>query len=500
MRKMILILPALLLMLSSLILPVSAFCEEEKAEYEKALEEYQVNKNIETQNALSSAYKKYMECVSNAPVSSTSSSTPSTESSDSGGACSKEEEEYYRAFNEYQSNLDPNKWEEKYTAMEEAYQAYQNCLSGKSFPQNSEQVSELPSESVSESVSEKTPEAETYTPAESATQVSQEYTEFIKRLSQSLKEMTDRGATEGVVVDQKGIERRIKIEGETLLIEDDSGNYVEISEFLKEEKSNELRQPQSAKTPERISESPDLKRIKDNLVVISKPTDEVIGDKIIEVMDELEKELESYEEQKNQASEDLMDRVLVALDRSIEREERIRELIENRDDESQKVVDDVLNNAPEGEKSLVEELMYLALEKGKEKAMDKTKEYLKNELKKRGYTKLVSGVEKFENINNKVNDYLSKAIEMKEIKDEIDGISKLHKDGKITKEDSKILKAAVGLKKAVSWITSKIPILGDTMSDVYEKSLDAGIKTGIMMAKHKKDVNDLIDCLEKNTC
>jgi uncharacterized protein YutE (UPF0331/DUF86 family) len=236
------------------------------------------------------------------------------------------------------------------------------------------------------------------------------------------------------------------------------------------------------------------------LVVISKPTDEVIGDKIIEVMDELEKELESYEEQKNQASEDLMDRVLVALDRSIEREERIRELIENRDDESQKVVDDVLNNAPEGEKSLVEELMYLALEKGKEKAMDKTKEYLKNELKKRGYTKLVSGVEKFENINNKVNDYLSKAIEMKEIKDEIDGISKLHKDGKITKEDSKILKAAVGLKKAVSWITSKIPILGDTMSDVYEKSLDAGIKTGIMMAKHKKDVNDLIDCLEKNTC
>ncbi len=494
MRVMILILSTLLLVLFSLAFPASAYCEAEKAEYEKSLKEYQTNKNVETQNALSSAYKKYMECVSNTPASS---SSPSMETgSESRGGCSKEEEEYYKAFNEYQSNLDPDKWEEKYTAMEEAYQAYQNCLSGSS-SHTSERISEP-------SPSSPTPEAGTSTPAGNHTHAEKtQVSEFIKRLSQSLKEMTDRGATEGVVVDQNGVERKIKIKGETLLIEDDSGNYVEISDFLNSAKSNELRQPQYAKTPERISE-PGLKRIKDNLVVISKPSDEIIGDRIIEVMDEFEKELESYNEQKNQDS-DLMDRVLVALEKSMEREEKIRELIENRDDESQKVVDEVLNNkalnsAPEGEKSLVEELMYLALEKGKEKAMDKTKEYLKDELKKRGYKKLVSGVEKFENINNKVNDYLSKAIEAKEIKDEIDGISKLHKDGKITKEDSKILKAAVGLKKAVSWITSKIPILGSTVSDVYEKSLDAGIKTGIMMAKHKKDVNDLIDCLESNTC
>jgi hypothetical protein len=487
---------SVLLLILSLASPAFAYCEVEKAEYEKALEEYQANKNIETQNALSSAYKRYMECVSSAPASD-SDSTFSTSSSDSGeaiGDCSKEEEEYYKAFNEYQSNLDPDKWEEKHTAMEEAYQAYQNCLHGSKPSQTYSQSSPTPSQTSPQPL--KPPS----TPETAQTPQSQEYTDFIKRLSQSLKDMTERGATEGVVVDPNGVERRIKLEGETLLIEDDSGNYVEISVFLNNAKSGELRQPQYTK-PERISDSRDL-RIKDNLVVISRPADEVIGDKIIEVMDELEKELESYEGRSQES--DLMDRVLVALEKSMEREEKIRELIENRDDESQKVVDEVmsqaLNNASEEEKSLVEELMYLALEKGKEKAMDKTKEYLKNELKKRGYKKLVSGVEKFENINNKVNDYLSKAIEVKEIKDEIDGISKLHKDGKITKEDSRILKAAVGLKKAVSWITSKIPIIGNTMSEVYEKSLDAGIKTGVMMAKHKKDINDLIDCLEKNTC
>ncbi|WP_202318405.1 hypothetical protein [Archaeoglobus neptunius] len=390
-----------------LIYPVSAICEDEKAEYERAYSNYQANPSIETNNALSSAYKNYVNCISGS--TSNSGDTAGSDSSDSsmrGEICKKEEEEYLRAFGEYQSTYDPAEAEKKYVAYQEAYQRYINCISN----------------------------------------------------TQSTTTGSDTVATPSKTASDVNTPQRIR---ETLRIYDS-----------------------------------------ENLVVISRPTDEIADEKIMEIINELEKQFESYDSEKQNSEEkdDTMDRILVAVDRMIERDRKVRELMQNRDDETRKIVEDVIKNTPEKEKGLVEELMYLALEKGKENAMENTKQYLKNELTKRGYGNLVSKIEKFESLNSKANDYLSKAVELKEIKDEIDGTSKLHKDGKITEDDSRILKAAVGLKKAVSWITSKIPILGGTMSDIYAKSLDAGIKTGVMLGEHKKDVNDLINCLETNTC
>jgi hypothetical protein len=376
--------------------------------------------------------------------------------------CEGEKAEYERAYSEYNAN--PTK--ETHDALSAAYLRYVNCVS-------SEEVVE-----VTETATETAEEDEI--PAECRDEFEAYQRAFIEAQS------------------TYDIEERTKKEEELLATQTNYYNCV--YGYHGETKGTAVTTPEEVeetteKTPGRIKEAI---RIHENLVVISQPTDEVVDQKFLEIMEELEKELEDYSQ--SNSDPEVMDRIIEAVDGLMDREMQIKEITANRDVETQHLIEEIVNSTPESEKSLVEEILYLALEKTKEKAVESTETYLKDELRKRGYETLVSKVEKFEEWNSKVNDYLSKAVELKEFKDEIDDISKLHKDGEITKEDSRILKAAIALKKCVSWLTSKIPIIGDSMSEVYTKSLDAGIKTGVMFAKHKKGVNEVIECLETNTC
>ena len=300
-----------------LIAPVSAVCEEEKAEYEKALADYNANPTEETNNALKAAYLRYTVCVSkNTVVEIEETVTATPTSNEIPPECREKYEEYMSAWNLYLEKGDPDYY---FEARNKQYEYY-SCL-------------------------ESHPASTAATPTTTSTPGPQEEVE---------------------------------------------------------------------KTPERIREPMRIHE-KQTLVEISKPTDEVLDQKFVQLMEELERELENYSP--SESDPEVMDRIVDAANRLVEREAEMEKIAASRDVETQNLVSEIVSSTPESEKSLVEELLYMALEKSKEKAVEATEAYLKEELKKKGYGKLVSKVEKFEEWNSKANDYLSKAVELKEFKE-----------------------------------------------------------------------------------
>ncbi|MEM4158588.1 MAG: hypothetical protein QXH71_02520 [Candidatus Anstonellaceae archaeon] len=65
--------------------------------------------------------------------------------------------------------------------------------------------------------------------------------------------------------------------------------------------------------------------------------------------------------------------------------------------------------------------------------------------------------------------------------------------GKITSSQGQLLKTGYALGKGIKWVAKNVPIVGDTVGEVADKSFEAGMKFGEKLAEHTTKTNKCIE-------
>ncbi|MEM3372617.1 MAG: hypothetical protein QXF76_00165 [Candidatus Anstonellales archaeon] len=80
-----------------------------------------------------------------------------------------------------------------------------------------------------------------------------------------------------------------------------------------------------------------------------------------------------------------------------------------------------------------------------------------------------------------------------EAKEAIDKVNKKISENKISENRGNLLKVGYGLGKAVKWVASKVPIIGDTAGTVADESFKTSMKFGEKLAEHATKTDKCIE-------